>query len=572
MNHVLTFNKISLFDKEDLGEKIINLSLIYKEKVNIAPSIILTTEAFNYYTFKKNKLTQDLANKIIAYYHFLSGALTEENIKITPIVIDYKNEIERKSFLTNGETNLLLTINKIWEELILKNLEKENKVNILIQKYPKSAIYGSFFNKRKKENELIIEIILEKKGKSERIIFVKNKKIILKNKTNQKIIDEILKIIKIFDKVFYFPKKIDFYFYKNKIYITSITEDFQLIEEATVFDQEKIVILKGNSLTTGISFGKIEFFNKKMPKNEILILDFFGREDLPFFKKALGFILTKKENSHLIKELQKPAIFAPNIKIKIKNEEIVTINATSGEIYKGGYIPAKANYLDKYKTATKFYLYIKNEIPDNILEQADGFFEGGNEVYKLEELANLIKPKKVILNLPTDLNSANKLLGKIKNLRNKNKLNNIFIQINDNSLEGVLCSKKIIATNGLYRKNNFKEFLNIKTMANLLAFDNLTEMGIDVAVFNIFFLAKHFFGKENLVLEKNEEFEKLILLSINNFINKNIEVIIDLTNIQISNAFLKKIIEENLISFLINKSDFLEMKMKIKLIEKKIIL
>ncbi len=604
---ILTFNHISNIDKNYLGKEIIEQSTLEHEGIIISPSIILTNSALLYFLKQQNiletlnneknikkiktifhdaKFPENLAKRILAHYHKLAGAIKESELKLTPFIIYGDHEKELNSTVTKGEANLVLEIKEVWREFLENNYvtfennftDNRPKIVILIQKKPKLDLKGEIYTSKFFRNRKVIEIILTIKGKNKKIILDKQNEEIIEGeqlKIYKKYLNQIFNTANKIDKLLYLPKKCDFYIEKNKLFITQILDDSSFSKTVVESEKEDRLILSGENIKPGLVSGKAVVFNHKINQaKNILILDFFGREDLKYFKNALGLVLTKKENISLLENLQLPIIFSKEAKNKIKNEDLITINGTTGEIFKGGYIHPKIIATNNYKTATKILVNLNDEnISDLIRNFSDGIFYESTfqPVSHFENLSNNVN-KKIIYSLISDDTNLEKELKIIKLLRNKNRLNNISISIsNANTIDEIINNKKIIAANGLYRSHTFEEFLKIKTISECESFTEILNLNFDGIIFDLKTLTNYYFGEDLEILKDNPEFENFILETIKHFSKDNLKLFIDLTKVSISHYFLNKLITIGLTGFLVNKSDFIDKKTKIRTIEKKLL-
>lgn len=601
-NFILELKQIAEIDREIVGKEIIELAILEKEKIFTSPSLILTNAGFlNFLSrekiisklekrgkvkdvIKESMLPESMAKKILAHYHRLAGGVFESEIKLTPYLVYEDKEKQLPPVILSGESNLILEIKNIWTNFLETSYisfsqnytSSTPKIVILMQKFPKNAENGYFSTLKRSMNKKTIEITLKnKKNISQKVIWDKtyNKFISnFKNKKNENIFNNILALSSRINKLLYLPKKVNFYIKNENIYITSILDESSFLEEIRD-EKDKKILLKGEKVNPGIVSGNAIYFNKlvKLSKN-ILILDFFGREDIRFIEKAIGIIITKKENLSLLSNLQIPIVFTPDVKSKIKNEDVVTINGTTGEIFKGGYI---APILDKnniYKTATKVILNLKDKnIGNEILNLSDMFFYDNTlDLASFIATVQLTKPKTIIYNLNN--NNLETTVSEIKTLRNKEKLSNISISISDaNSLDDIMKIKQTIASSGLYRNHTFKEYLYIKNIFLCMATNEIKTLGIDGIILDLKTLNNLFFNDTKTIQKDNLEFDNFIINTIKSFSLNHIPVFIDDRILKISNSFLHKLMENSLTGIMSEKIDFIDNKIMLKTIEKKLL-
>ncbi len=171
----------------------------------------------------------------------------------------------------------------------------------------------------------------------------------LKRKLTDKQIIELAKLGKKIHKHYFYPQDIEWVFYKKKFLIvqsrpvTTIKKD----EEKQLEDKiKKEPILKGTPASPGIAYGpvrKILSAKKinKVNKGDILVTTMTTPDFVPAMKKVAAIVTNKGgQTSHaaiVSRELGVPCIVGTQKATeKLKDNEIITVNGTKGEIYKGG--------------------------------------------------------------------------------------------------------------------------------------------------------------------------------------------------------------------------------------------
>ncbi len=176
------------------------------------------------------------------------------------------------------------------------------------------------------------------------------------------------------EKHYYFPQDIEWAIEKGKIYIvqtravttTKIEKDFVLTTKVSASD----VILKGDAASPGIAAGpvKIVVSTKEIDKvlpGDVLVAPQTNPDFVPAMKKAVAIITDSGgRTSHaaiVSRELGIPAIVGTQNATKVlKTGNVVTVNGTTGEIYKGGFATKQTRHVENdnlnTKTATKLYV------------------------------------------------------------------------------------------------------------------------------------------------------------------------------------------------------------------------
>jgi pyruvate, water dikinase len=208
----------------------------------------------------------------------------------------------------------------------------------------------------------------------------KNKEVKLSQKegARQKISDaQIVALAKLGEKLekhYYFPQDVEWAIEKNQIYIvqtrsvttTKTTSDVVMVDKVTASD----VILKGDPASPGIAAGPAKVIlsakeiNKVMP-GDVLIAPETNPDFVPAMKKAVAIVTDSGgRTSHaaiVSRELGVPAVVGTVKATKtIKTGNVITVNGTTGEIYKGGFATRQTRHIENpylnAKTATKLYV------------------------------------------------------------------------------------------------------------------------------------------------------------------------------------------------------------------------
>jgi len=207
-----------------------------------------------------------------------------------------------------------------------------------------------------------------------------NKEVKLSQKegSKQKISDaQIVALAKLGEKLekhYYFPQDVEWAIEKNQIFIvqtrsvttTKTTNDVVLVDKITASD----VILKGDPASPGIAAGpaRVIFSAKEIGKvmpGDVLVAPETNPDFVPAMKKAVAIITDSGgRTSHaaiVSRELGVPAVVGTVKATKtIKTGNVITVNGTTGEIYKGGFATKQTRHVDNpylnAKTATKLYV------------------------------------------------------------------------------------------------------------------------------------------------------------------------------------------------------------------------
>ncbi|MCL5746996.1 MAG: phosphoenolpyruvate synthase [Patescibacteria group bacterium] len=227
------------------------------------------------------------------------------------------------------------------------------------------------------------EILLsEKKGKSQKL--------------SEKEILELAHLGEKLEKHYYFPQDSEWAIDKNKVYIVqtrAVTTTHEKKESkkdtSEIEDTSRTPILKGDPASPGIAAGPVRVIESakeigKVLPGEVLVAPQTNPDYVPAMKKAVAIVTNSGgRTSHaaiVSRELGIPAVVGTERATKVlKTGEVITVNGTKGEIYKGGHLTSNINKTivnpeDFVKTATKVYVNLAEpELAEKISqENVDG--------------------------------------------------------------------------------------------------------------------------------------------------------------------------------------------------------
>lgn len=400
--------------KAEIPQEIVN-------EVFKAYHLILTNE--KKYLFKKQSLIEDsflrfksiIKNPLVA----VRSSATAEDLPNASFAGQQETYLN-----ISGENSLILAIKKCWASLFTERAIYYRKqmnydhfkvgLAVVVQRMingEKSGIAFSVDPLTNDKNKIIIEaiyglgelivggqinpdhyeldknslVILKKDIKfQEKKLVRKNKKnILIKLNKNQGLSqklnnDEIIKlalIVKDIEKHYFFPQDIEWAIEKNQIYIVQsrpITTLKQDEKTKNILNNKSLInpILIGTPASPGIAFGPVKIiFNpnelNKIKNGDILVAPYTNPDFVPAMKKAVAIVTEKGgRTSHaaiVSRELGLPAVVGAEFATKLlKDEEIITVNGTTGEIFKGKIISKKLDISlseSKFlKTRTKIYI------------------------------------------------------------------------------------------------------------------------------------------------------------------------------------------------------------------------
>jgi pyruvate,water dikinase len=208
-----------------------------------------------------------------------------------------------------------------------------------------------------------------------------------KQKISDKQIVELAKWGEKLEKHYYFPQDIEWAIDNDRIFIVqtrSVTTTKEgKGENSDAKLSESDVILKGDPASPGIASGpvKVIFSAKDIDKvlpGDILVAPETNPDFVPAMKKAAAIVTDSGgRTSHaaiVSRELGVPAVVGTQTATKVlKSGNIVTVNGSKGEIYKGGFAIKQTAHVEQFtdvKTATKLYVNLAEpELAEKIAQR-----------------------------------------------------------------------------------------------------------------------------------------------------------------------------------------------------------
>lgn len=249
-------------------------------------------------------------------------------------------------------------------------------------------------------------------------------KLKLKRKLTDKQIIELARLGRKIHRHYFFPQDIEWALYKNRLYILQ-TRPVTTIKEkgeeknSGVIPKSRKVFLKGQPASPGIVSGPTIIIKspkeiRKVNKGDILITSMTTPDFVPAMKKAVAIVTDRggplSHAAIVSRELGIPCVVGTETATKdIKNGLVITVNGSTGEIYKGGLSSGEKVFISsppkslssavinpmKIKTATKVYLNLAE--PELAEEMAARDVDGIGLLRAEFIIANIgIHPKKLI--------------------------------------------------------------------------------------------------------------------------------------------------------------------------------
>ncbi len=184
------------------------------------------------------------------------------------------------------------------------------------------------------------------------------KKIQLKRKLTDKQIIELAKLSKKIHQHYFYPQDIEWTFFKDRFYIVQARPVTTLNQKAESKKQKqeppkRKPILIGQAASPGIATGAVKIIKSakeigRVKNNDVLVTTMTTPDFVPAMKKVVAIITDRGGlTSHaaiISRELGIPCVVGTKKATTfLKNGEIVMINGSKGEIYKGGIINKISN-------------------------------------------------------------------------------------------------------------------------------------------------------------------------------------------------------------------------------------
>lgn len=198
--------------------------------------------------------------------------------------------------------------------------------------------------------------------------------------SKQKLTDEqIITLAKLGKKLehhYYFPQDVEWAIEKNKVYIVQtrpVTTLEKSKKQETVQFNKRNLILKGDAASPGIASGPVKHVLSpkelhKISQGDVLVAQMTNPDFVPAMRKTVAIVTERGgRTSHaaiVSRELGIPAVVgATGASKTLKENFVITVNGSTGEIYKGAVkrtqnveLRTQSNAREKIKTATKIYV------------------------------------------------------------------------------------------------------------------------------------------------------------------------------------------------------------------------
>ncbi|MEK7572223.1 MAG: PEP/pyruvate-binding domain-containing protein [Patescibacteria group bacterium] len=563
-NHILWLNTIDKDDRQLVGEKAVFLGEIARAKFPTEKGFVITTKVFDLF-LSENKLTHqiDALYDTISFHHPESIAQVSNHIKHTILKaplsqaathviyeaystfghvfhdtevtvslspLDENMVLEDLSFTIKGEAALLEKLKELWASLfsprVLLSLQHHKKLPhtlktaILVQKPLHPEKTGTIFTidpVTNNKNVMIIEVEHDRYTVAKTDFTVTKKNPAPQAELSDNQIMDIALLGKKLERQTYFPQAIEWGLVDTTIYllrsrkITTVPAQ-QLREKA--FATRQALLASGISMAPGVKHGPlIPFGTSSINKitGAVIFLTDIPRQ-IQQLKQAAALIISS-EHTPMEKILQIKTLGIPIVagtgKIDIPEGTVVTVNGTTGRIYKGGVASEQ-----EAKSATKLFVNLEKiaTLPAFTKGTIDGIGLLCQECLlkeNIEKVCTSIAPHPVILaSKYHDTDRFTQAITALKYLHQKKSLSNIhFLIASIRSVGELTEAKKLLTRTKLHRSPHFKVLLMIETPAQVIMLEKYIQEGIDGIVISTTALTLLLMGTQRGIDEAHPEYD-----------------------------------------------------------------
>ena len=333
-----------------------------------------------------------------------------------------------------------------------------------------------------------------------------------------------------------------FVFAKDKLVLTDLSVNQESSKEVNNFSLlDYLSIHKHHTpLISGIRTGPIRNVVSKKDLNklrrgEIAVLKYFDKKLLPSLRKASGLVIENskdltKEQLVLLRKLGKTALSG---QIDGLRNKVVTIDGRTGKIYLGAFPPPYTKTLApqqpsiaeiETKHATALFVELTHHTDLRNLEENEISGYLINYSSAAEKLILEIGHQHKIVVLSSEIDKFEEAITLVKNLRNKQGLTNLYLNIPATATVKELRElKQLLSSHSLHRGGSFKLFCTIDSPAAALNFSEIQELGFDGVVIDFFTLVNKTYGKEFTFNEISKLDDKSVPTLLTQIINHALE-------------------------------------------------
>lgn len=399
----------------------------------------------------------------------------------------------------SGDTNLMMKIKESWASFFEpKNLLQmyEKKLNhdmlsnaLIVQKKVTPAISGLLFT-------------IDPLTHFEKIVI----------ETDHHLTDEqttdLLRLGEKLKKYFYFPHEISWGIEKNNVIVlhTKPLAMTKPVAEKSISSFSHHVLLKGTPVSAGIQTGQVKIIKhlkdvERVHPGDILVA--VETHDLPqsALKKAKAIITEKGgRTSHaalFARDHGIPAIVnATKATIKLKEQMIVTVNGTTGEVYqtdRAKIFPTATRLYANLTTQAAFVLFSEKYVDGIGPITANALLPQTSQEKQLMALCQKVQPHPVIYQLMDFHNDElQEEVEMLHTISKKSEIKNLRIMLPAlSTLKELQQIKHFLLNNGLHRSPTLKLWLTIAAPSTIILLEEFIATGIDGIVIDVDTLTKN---------------------------------------------------------------------------------
>lgn len=377
-------NKLRLDDKEEVGVDIASLGELAHEDVVILHRIVITSKAFDLF-LKENSLTQQVKHLLDSINHERHDSLAQVSSYIRKIIthapipediyetiFDYVEKSDAKKlsltayyFKDNkvigkekwddlgGESVLVEQIRIAWAHLFSPEYlkthsihhENHHKFNVCLVVEPEVAysLTGTVksFGGHKAEYEIeahsMVKIAINKHTEEtvrENVPSGGNRTVL-----SHFDVKKLLSYIKSAEKAFYFPQTLTWGKVGNEFLVARVTPT----ADEQVFKDTYNSLIQNITVNPGITIGRLKVIDASrkvelVSNDEIIVLKTLNKDMLAAIKQAKGIIIEEEPHPEVVGMLKSfgiPTVIRKNNRMLYSTGDVVSLNATTGEIKRG---------------------------------------------------------------------------------------------------------------------------------------------------------------------------------------------------------------------------------------------
>lgn len=377
-------NKLRLDDKDDVGIEIASLGELAHEDVTILHRIVITKNAFSLF-LQENNLIQQIKHLLGSINHERHDSLTQVASYIRRIIThaqiheDIYGEIfdlmekvdEKKMTITayyfrdgrnigkeswrdlSGESVIVEHVRIAWAHLFNPQYLKTHSIHhenhhtfsvcLVIEPQVAFSLTGTVrsYGGHKPEYEIeahsMVKIALSKHTEEtirEHVPSGGNRTVL-----NHLDVKKLLSYIKSSEKAFYFPQTLTWGKVGNEFLVTKVTPTADEQEFHDTYNS----LIENITVNPGITIGRLRVVDASrrielVSNDEIVVLKTIDKNMLVALKQAKGIILEEEPHPEVVGMLRSigiPTIIRKNNRMLYSTGDVVSLNATTGEIKRG---------------------------------------------------------------------------------------------------------------------------------------------------------------------------------------------------------------------------------------------